>query len=58
MISAWTSKKRSMNGSSSKLKPSLLGLPAERVEDPLLPVDQGAVAVGGDPLDVFELGRA
>ena len=37
---------------------AVLGRPPwERVEDPLLPVDQGAVAVGGDPLDVFELGK-
>ena len=55
MISAWTSRKRSMNGCSSKREAVALGLLRERVEDPLLPIDQGAVAVGGDPLDVFEL---
>ena len=32
-----------------------LGLGVERVENPLLPVDQGSVAVGGDPGDVLEL---
>ena len=44
-----------MNFCSSKEKPSRSASLRERVEDPLLPVDQGAVAVGGHPLDVFEL---
>ena len=55
MISAWTSRKRSMNFCSSKREAVALGLLGERVEDPLLPVDQGSVAIGGHPLDVFEL---
>ena len=32
-----------------------IGLPLEGVADALLPVDQGAVAIRGHPLDVFEL---
>ena len=55
MISAWTSRKRSMNFCVVEREAVAVGLLRERVEDPLLPVDQGSVAVGGDPLDVFEL---
>ena len=36
-------------------EPVAVGLLLEGVADPLLPVDQGAVAVRGHPLDVFEL---
>ena len=57
MISAWTSMKRARNGPSSKLKPSFVGLFLAGVDDPLLPVDQGAVAVGGHPFDGFETGK-
>ena len=32
-----------------------VGLPLEGVEDPLLPIDQGAVAIGGHPFDLSEL---
>src|SRR5215216_6044979 len=32
-----------------------VGLPAKRLEDSLLPIDQGAVAIRGHPCDVFEL---
>ena len=35
----------------------LVGLGAKRVRDPLLPVDQGSVAVRGHPLDRFERGK-
>ena len=35
-------------------EPVLLGLLAAGVDDPLLPVDQGAVAVSGDPVDVLQ----
>ena len=49
--------KRARKGPSSKLKPSFCGLFLAGVDDALLPVDQGAVAVGGHPFDGFEAGK-
>ena len=57
MISAWTSKKRARKASVVEAEAVLLGLLGAGLGDPLLPVDQGSVAVGGDPIDVFEAGE-
>ena len=55
MISAWISKNRCDERALVEAEAVPLGLRGEDVDDSLLPVDQGAVAVGGHPLDVLQL---
>ena len=56
MISAWTSRKRYRKRLLVEAEAVLDRPRLERVEDPLLPVDQGAVAVGSHPRDVLSFG--
>ena len=55
MISAWISKNRFDERLLLEAEPVPVGFLAECLENPLLPIDQGPVAVGGHPVDVLEL---